>query len=230
MLDWLFASIDATRPHNVDVLTSWHGRFMTLAWVVCAPAGIVIARYFKVMPNQNWPEVLDNKRWWTLHLVLQITTAVAVALGLVLILLQTGGDAHLHRLLGWIVAAGLAAQLLSGIFRGTKGGPTDPGPDGSLDGDHYLMTRHRLIFEAFHKGMGYSLLALAAVTVFMGMWLANGPRWMFLVVLLYWLALSVITLVLARRTPRVTTYQAIWGPDKSLPGNKKTKGFEHPPD
>ena len=193
---------------------------MVLGWVICAPVGIVIARYFKVTPRQNWPSELDNKFWWNAHLFFQITTAGAVACGLAVILLQTRTGSHLHHVLGWVVCVGLVAQILSGIFRGTKGGPTDVAPDGSMDGDHYLMTRHRRVFEALHKRLGYLILVLAVVTVFMGMWLANAPRWMFLAPPIYWLGLFVVTMEFARRVPNVTTYEAIWGPDKTLPGNK----------
>ena len=32
-------------------------------WAVLLPLGALLARYFKVMPGQRWPDVLDNPRW-----------------------------------------------------------------------------------------------------------------------------------------------------------------------
>lgn len=214
------SSADASRPHDITSLVSWHARLMVLGWGICVPTGIVIARYLKVTPIQNWPDVLDNKLWWRCHLILQVSAVVLVCCGLGLILLQTGQQQDLHRTLGWLVTLGLAVQTLSGLMRGSKGGPTAPAPDGSWDGDHYLMTFRRRVFERVHKTLGYVLLALAVVTIFLGLWQVNAPRWMFLALPVFWTILIVVVRLVVRDVPRTTTYQAIWGPDPSLPGNR----------
>jgi hypothetical protein len=59
-MDWLLAPIDATRAHEVGFAVSWHARSMVLAWAVLAPLAVVIARYFKVLPGQDWPRELDR--------------------------------------------------------------------------------------------------------------------------------------------------------------------------
>ena len=59
-MEWLFASLDASRPHEITTVEAWHARFMVFAWGICVPSGIFIARFYKVTPNQDWPRVLDR--------------------------------------------------------------------------------------------------------------------------------------------------------------------------
>lgn len=203
---------------------AWHGRFMVLAWGICAPCGILVARYLKVTPRQRWPEELDNKFWWYSHLICQNTAVLAMAVGFVIIFANRGETAPsgLHALFGWSILLGTVAQVLSGLLRGTKGGPGDPLPDGSLLGDHYAMTPRRLLFERFHKWVGYALFLGAICVLLQGLWMLNAPRWMVLALLLYWSGL-VVVLKLLGPTPRVSTYQAIWGLDPAHPGNRESQ-------
>ena len=60
MWDWLLGPIDPSRAHEVGTLISWHARTMVLAWGILAPLAVMIARFFKVLPSQNWPGELDN--------------------------------------------------------------------------------------------------------------------------------------------------------------------------
>lgn len=218
--DWLLSGLDATRAHEITSVQSWHGRFMTLAWGICVPLGILIARYVKITPGQNWPDELDNQFWWRSHLFFQITAAVCLVIGLLVMLIGQGFQIKgLHPLLGWLVILGAASQILSGLLRGSKGGPTEA----VLVGDHYSMTRRRRIFEAFHKSMGYVLLFGGAVLVLQGLWSVNAPRWMYILLTGFWLCLGVMALVLRNRLQFVTSYQAIWGPDPDHPGNRDAK-------
>ncbi|MEM7522690.1 MAG: cytochrome b561 domain-containing protein [Pseudomonadota bacterium] len=226
MMEWLLASIDPTRPHIVDFATSWHGRIMTLSWGVIAPLAVLIARYFKILPGQHWPDELDNKVWWRSHWIGQTAGFGLSAIGFALVFWTDGGAWLPHSLIGYAVLAFGFAQILSGIWRGTKGGPTAPAPDGSWAGDHYDMTRHRLIFEMIHKSAGYVALALGAAAVLTGLWAANAPRWMWLGIAAWWLALLAAAVWLQRRGRAVDTYQAIWGPDERHPGNRlPTQGW-----
>lgn len=221
MLDWLMAPIDSARPHAVDWFVAWHARLMVLAWAILIPAGIVIARFFKITPRQRWPERLDNPLWWHSHRGLQYAGGVLMGLALALILRRTGtASGGWHGALGWAVLAGAGLQYLSGWLRGSKGGPTEPAPDGSLRGDHYDMTLRRRLFEIWHKGAGYALALMATATLLGGLWLANGPRWMWLVLALWWAGLGLLAVVLQRRGMAHDTYQAIWGPDPQHPGNR----------
>lgn len=219
-MDWLLAPIDPTRAHDVGLLVSWHGRVMMLAWGVLAPLAVLIARYFKVTPGQDWPRQLDNQFWWRSHWMGHacVTGLSLVGLGLILAAARSGS---LHGRFGYALLACLAVQVLLGIFRGSKGGPTAPAPDGSLHGDHYDMTSWRVVFEWIHKGLGYTSLALAMVVILMGLWAANALIWMWTAIALWWLALATVAMALQRRGFAVDTYQAIWGPDPAHPGNRR---------
>ena len=83
------------------------------------------------------------------------------------------------------------------------------------------MTPWRRMFEALHKALGYGLLALAAVTILLGMWAANAPHWMWIALPLWCLGLVALFIRLQRRGLAVDTYQAIWGDDPQHPGNQR---------
>lgn len=223
MLDWLLAPMDPTRLHTVGVEISWHARLMVLAWSVFVPTGILAARFFKIFPGQNWPQVLDDRRWWHTHRLSQYCGLVAVLAGLTFILsFQKKADADtfdLHHLLGWTTVALCFLQILSGWLRGSKGGPSSPARDGSLRGDHYDMTLRRRVFERYHKSMGYAALSISILTIATGLWQTNAPRWMSATLFVWYCILAGAFLVLQRRGMAHDTYQAIWGPDEVHPGN-----------
>ncbi|MEM7318408.1 MAG: cytochrome b561 domain-containing protein [Pseudomonadota bacterium] len=221
ILEWLLAPIDASRSHHIDLTIAWHARIMVIGWGVLIPTGIVIARYFKVTPGQDWPRALDNPFWWHSHLGLQ-QLGVALSIAGIALAVWASVPAHaLHKVLGWAVFAGGLLQVLSGWLRGTKGGPTAPAPDGSMRGDHYDMTIRRVIFEAVHKTLGYVLLVTAAVTILLGLWSVNAPVWMWLAITGYWVGLAGVAILAERRGMAIGSYQAIWGPDPKHPGNRQ---------
>lgn len=217
MIEWLTQPIDPTRTHEVSTYISWHGRLMVLAWGALFPLGILIARFWKVTPRQNWPKELDNQTWWHAHLGMQYTGGAIMIAALLIILVTPTGDST-HAYIGWVISGFAALQFLAGWFRGTKGGPTEP----SLRGDHFDMTPRRLAFEYFHKFAGYGLLALAIYGIATGMWLANAPHWMWIGLAGWWISLIAGFITLQRRGKAIDTYQAIWGPDPNLPGNRRT--------
>ena len=223
MLEWLLEPIDAARAHDLGWNLKWHGRFMVIAWGVLVPFGVIAARFFKVLPKQNFPSVVESLLWWRTHLFAQISALALMGVGLWIVLARTTsstsgtGSLGLHLALGWVVLALGAAQGLSGLMRGSKGGPTDP--RGRLRGDHYDMTRRRLVFEAVHKTLGYSALGLSMAAVLTGMWQANAPHWMWLLIPGWWLGLIMTFVWFTRRGMVVDTYLALWGPDPQHPGN-----------
>ena len=224
MVSWLLSPVDSSRPHDVDAATSWHGRLMVLIWAILFPAGILAARFFKIMPGQDWPRIVDNKHWWQTHLFTQYTGGALLLIALPLALYSTGTsqDAFVdgHHVLGWSVALLAAWQFLGGWLRGTKGGPTDPSPDGSLRGDHYDMTRRRRLFEYAHKIGGYAALLTATAAIVTGLYAANAPRWMWLGLIGWWGLLIVLAVRLQAKGLARDTYEAIWGPDNQHPGNR----------
>jgi len=185
---------------------------MVLAWSILLPLGVIGARFFKVMPGQDWPRELDNKTWWYAHLALQYSGVACMALGVCLVLGSTQGDsmvARWHALAGWLVGALGLLQVLSGLLRGSKGGPTEP----KIRGDHYDMTPRRVVFEWLHKCGGYTAILLAIFTTFSGLAAADAPRWMVFVLLIWWLILIMMWLILQKQGRCIDTWQAIWGAD-----------------
>lgn len=217
MWEWLASPIDPARAHDVGLAVSWHGRAMVFGWGVLAPLAVLIARFFKVLPTQDWPNETDSKFWWRVHWIGQSVVLVLSVIGIILILPSNFNDLSLHGWLGYAVMVGLVIQVALGMCRGSKGGPTDT----ALRGHHYDMTRWRLMFEALHKTIGYGVLGLAAVTILFGLWKANGPIWMWGALILWWAVLILAFRVLQRRGMAVDTYQAIWGDDPSHPGNQR---------
>lgn len=222
MMDWLTLPLDGTRAHEVGSAVAWHGRILVLAWGILSPLAVIAARFFKIMPGQDWPRELDNTTWWRTHKHGQTTVFVLTVAGISMTLFGAGspGPYFVHEWLGYGVLALLALQVLLGYVRGSKGGPTAPAPDGSLRSDHYDMTARCGACEKSHKTPGYALLLLSAATITFGLWLANAPRWMALVNRRWWTRLLVLGLALQRRGWAADTYQAIWGPDPSHPGNR----------
>jgi hypothetical protein len=86
MIDWLLGHIDRGRVHDLGRMVSWHARGMVLVWAILVPLGIISARYFKVMPGQDWPRRLDNRAWWIAHRVFQYSAGLTMLLSLGLIL------------------------------------------------------------------------------------------------------------------------------------------------
>jgi hypothetical protein len=220
MIEWLLAPIDSIRPHLIAHSVAWHGRMMVLAWGVLLPVGILAARFFKITSRQDWPRQLDNKAWWYTHNALQYSGAALVIAGALYVERSTALLSSYHALLGWSVVVLTIAQIVGGLLRGSKGGPTAPSKDGSLRGDHYDMTLRRRVFERVHKSLGYVAVVLALAALATGLWHANAPRWMWLVLAAWWLLLAVMGLRWQRQGRAVDTYQAIWGPDPSHPGNR----------
>lgn len=217
MIEWLAAPIDPSRLHIVADAVSWHGRLMTLSWGILLPLGILVARFFKITPGQDWPNRIDNRFWWRSHLSLQYSGIVLMLAGTLIILIAGSGSARwqTHGLLGHAVVLLGLGQILGGWLRGSKGGPTEA----EVRGDHYDMTARRRAFEWLHKSLGYMALILGVAAIVSGLWQANAPRWMWLSLGAWWSLLIGLAIVLQRQGRAFDTYQAIWGPDPRHPGN-----------
>jgi Eukaryotic cytochrome b561 len=217
-LHWLSSPLSGASEHLIESAVFWHARWMVLAWAVCLPLGALVARYFKITPRQDWPRVLDSKFWWHSHRVLQYTGILAMSAGAWLVWRTTDAPlwslTGLHRWLGWLVLLLGWLQMLGGILRGSKGGPTD----NPIAGDHYDMSRKRLMFERLHKSLGWLAVALAIAVIVLGLFMADAPRWMLCALLLWWIVLLTAAAYLQARGCNIDTYQAIWGIDPGLPG------------
>jgi hypothetical protein len=218
-MDWLLTPLSGASVHHIEPWTYWHARCMVLGWGVLLPLGALAARYFKVTPDQRWPEQLDNKAWWHAHRWLQWGGVAAMSVGALLAWGQGHGATRLAQLHGWagwaLVALGWL-QIAYGLRRGSKGGPTDAQPHG----DHYDMTPKRRHFERMHKGLGWLAVLAAVAGTVLGLVVADAPRWMAVVLAGWWLLLAAAAALWQRQGRCIDTYQAIWGPDTRHPGNR----------
>ncbi len=199
---------------------------MVLAWTCLIPMGVVVARFYKVLPKQDWPRELDSQFWWIAHRLFQYG-GIAAAVAAVYLLWDEPAQKSSallvwHVWLGWVVMVLCGLQVLGAWLRGSKGGPVDAQawPDSPIErGDHYDMTRRRRVFEYVHINVGYVLVLLAALTTGLGLSLSGAPVWMWLLLGFCWLVLILCFIALERRDRRVSTYKAIWGPSEHHPGN-----------
>jgi hypothetical protein len=227
VVHWLVTPISGSDHHVIDPRIAWHARAMVLAWSVLLPLGALVARFLKIVPGQDWPRELDRRTWWNAHRVLQYS-GVAISLGGVVLAWRatTYADAwrSAHVILGWLLTVAGLAQLVSSWLRGSTGGPgaaSSTVPDGATTGDHYTMTPRRILFERFHKTIGWVAVAVALVTTVLGLLTVDAPRWMVLVVGAWWALLVSAFVVLQRAGWCADTYQAIWGPSPVHPGNRR---------
>lgn len=219
LVTWLTTPWSGATTHGIATSTAWHARLMVLSWAILMPLGAFAARFYKVLPTQNWPEALDNSTWWNAHRWMQGTAVLCMTAGLVLVFAAGRGDgaaANVHGTLGWLLCIAAWLQVLAGVFRGSKGGPADV----RLRGDHYDMSSRRLWFERLHKGLGWMAIVAAIPTIALGLKVSDAPRWMACVLIAWWAALAVWFVRLQMQGRCIDTYQAIWGPDEAHPGNR----------
>lgn len=218
--DWLLTPLSGASEHHFAGRLAWHARLMVFGWGILLPLGALAARFFKVMPAQDWPQQLDHKAWWHAHRVLQYAGVLAMTVGLGLAWGLANGHgiaAQVHAWLGWSLCIAGWVQVAGGLLRGGKGGPADV----QLRGDHYDMTRRRIGFECLHKSLGWLAIVLAWVSIALGLVAADAPRWMAVVLALWWSAFVAVFVRLQRQGRCIDTYQAIWGPGAEHPGNRR---------
>jgi hypothetical protein len=241
LLQWLVTPISGASDHAIAMPLAWHGRFMVLAMGLLTPPLIIVARFFKIMPRQNWPRQLDNPFWFIAHRRWGHIVGAIVAIAMAFVLAERGLQwplQNVHTAAGWLLVFLVLVQLIGSWLRGSHGGPVDPftrkpRPRELWPGDHFSMTRRRIIFEFVHKAGGYLLLALTVPALCTGLIAADAPRWMPLALGVWWLVMAGVFASLQRAGRCVDTYQAIWGLDPDLPGNRRRPiGFgivRHPP-
>ena len=213
--------------HAVDFAVAWHGRLMFVAWLVVVPISIMVARFYKVTPHQNWPAALDNPFWFIWHRRLGYLAIILTLAGLCVLVLSRKGnwfEASHHAIAGWSVIALALAQIANSLLRGTHGGPIDPitrqaKARETWFGDHYCMTTRRVVFEYLHKIIGSIAIVAMLFACSSGLYLADAPRWMWLGLVSICAIFAIAFIRLQRRGRCIDTYQAIWGLDPTLPGN-----------
>ncbi len=229
ILHWLLTPISGAGDHFIADPIAWHGRLMVLALGLLTPPVIIVARFFKVTPRQDWPCDLDNPFWFITHRRWGHISGAMVAAGLFFVLVERGWEPpwqNLHTGAGWAIIVLVLIQVIGAWLRGSHGGPIDPftrqsRPPQQWPGDHYSMTPRRVAFEYVHKTVGYVLLALTIVALVTGLIAADAPRWMPVALGMWWIVMLGVFVVLQRVGRCIDTYQAIWGLDPSLPGNRR---------
>ncbi len=219
LFNWLLAPLSGAATHSIAGWAAWHARLMVFAWGGLIPLGAIAARFYKVTGDQDWPAQLDNKTWWHLHRWMQAMGVLAMTVGVALALgagARGSMAAWTHVGLGWWVCAAGWLQVAAGVFRGSKGGATDA----QMRGDHYDMSRWRIGFERLHKGLGWLAIGVAVPTIAIGLMVADAPRWMAVVLTLWWMGVGSWFVRLQVLGRCMDTYQAIWGPGDVHPGNR----------
>ena len=228
-MNWLLAQISGATAHSISSGIAWHGCLMVLAWVVLMPVGFLVARFYKITPGQDWPRWLDNPFWFRNHrrlgYAIGIVTVIAMASILwvdgTLILWQSN-----HAIRGWVLLLLACFQIFGSLLRGTHGGPVDRSPSKvhprqQWPGDHFNMTRRRILFEYSHKIVGYFLVPLTIWQIASGLRDADAPRWLWVLISLWTLAFISAFVKLQLAGKCIDTYQAIWGLDETLPGYRR---------
>lgn len=185
-----------------------HAGLMLTAWCLIVPLGVLIARYFKVTRQQDFPAELDNNFWWNWHRALQYLGVAISTVGYgAMVALNGLAAGSLHSRIGLVIVVLGWCQLISAWARGSKGGPTDT----QMRGDHYDMTPRRRAFEIFHKSIGWLAVIGAVSAAATGIELAGLPGYWqaALAVLVFGYLLAAWLFHVQRR--HVSTYLAIWG-------------------
>lgn len=219
------------RPGHADALNQvdrWHGVLMGLGGGILAPLAVLAARYWKVVPGQDWPRELNHRGWQRVHGLFGWTAILSLLIGAYLAFQGMSMHAHLrhpHAWAGWGVVLLLVLMVINIALRGSTGGPGHHLPRTlvhlhDVPGDHYDMTFRRRFFEFVHRLLGYGLLLVPAGTILSGYWRAGVPRWILLCTLLWWGLLLLLAWRWERQGRAVDGYQARWGPSMAHPGNR----------
>jgi hypothetical protein len=228
IIQWWRAPLYITPTLTASSAERAHAWLMVFAIVLCLPISSLIARYFKVTRKQNWPIVLDSKFWWYSHLLLgyggMTLALVAVALfwsDLKILdgdrIKRLGAPQLLHFAIGWATLLVGIFLVVSGWFRGSKGGPNDK----QLRGDHYDLTPKRLRFESIHKYAAYGFLVLSLFAAGFGVITAGLPRWSLLMFALGVLGLCALAIRWELKGRNIPSYQATFGLKQEHPGNRR---------
>ncbi|MDO4637306.1 MAG: hypothetical protein Q4B13_07145 [Lautropia sp.] len=227
-LAWFREPLHAGLQDHLNLFDVWHGVLMAFAGVILVPVGVMAARYWKIVPGQDWPRVLNHRGWQYVHLLSGGVACLCLVLGVMLAFLGMSLSHHLmhfHGWSGWGVMALLLLMVLNILLRGSVGGPGRHQARTlvhlhDIPGDHYDMTRRRRFFERVHRWLGYGWLVALMATVVGGYWYVNVPRGLMAVTVIWWAGLVLLAVRWERQGRAVDGYQARWGPSMAHPGNR----------
>ncbi|HEY4773183.1 MAG TPA: cytochrome and DOMON domain-containing protein [Xanthobacteraceae bacterium] len=203
-----------------------HAVVMVASWGLLVPILLVITRFYKVTPRQDYPALTDNPFWFRTHRLWMTVVVIASTLAAGMAAWTIGGLSleTVHGRIGAaVIALGWFHQGLSAL-RGTHGGPWDrqhrPRPPDQWFGDHYSMTARRRIFEAIHIPSGFLTAAAGIAAVLTGLflfslswhWYAGYGAFLLVILGLSW--------KFTRDGRHIRTYVALWGASPQHPGNR----------
>lgn len=228
LIGWLCAPM---LPGAVDELNRtdfWHAVLMSVAGGVLVPVIVLAARYWKIVPGQDWPRVVNHRGWQRVHGIGGAVALVSLLSGAYLAFSGMSLHQHLahpHAWAGWFVTLMLVMLIINVAIRGSTGGPGKRQERTlvhlhDVPGDHYDMTARRRFFEFTHRLLGYGLLIAMMLTIISGFWFVNVPRAVALGMGMWWVLLAVLAFRWEREGRAVDGYQARWGPSMSHPGNR----------
>merc|ERR1719369_154587 len=106
-----------------DLLVKLHGLFMLMAWLGCAGAGMIMARYFK----QTWKgkQIFGADRWFQAHRLFMVSAVILTVAAVVVIVIEVGvtplNIEHLstnaHPIIGLICVILAIIQPIMAAFR-----------------------------------------------------------------------------------------------------------------
>merc|ERR1719369_1919673 len=144
------------------ILFKLHGLFMLMAWIGCAGAGMIMARYFK----QTWKgkQIFGEDRWFQAHMLFMDCAVVLTVAAMVVIVIEVGVDPlniqHLsmnaHPVIGLICVILAIIQPIMAAFR------PHPGDSG------------RKIFNWAHWGVGNMAYVFGICAMFLAGTLSNA--------------------------------------------------------
>ncbi len=227
-LDWLRAPLHTGPLDDVNPVDFWHGVLMGTAGAVLVPVAVLAARYWKIVPGQDWPRIINHRGWQRVHGLCGVAAVLCLVAGVAMAFQGMSLASHLahpHAWMGWGVMAVLLLLVVNIALRGSIGGPGRHQPRTlvhlhDVPGDHYDMTRRRRIFEHGHRWLGYGLMLALFANVMTGYWHVNVPRGLALATLAWWACLALMAWRWERQGRAVDGYQARWGPSMAHPGNR----------
>ncbi|WP_455227307.1 cytochrome b561 domain-containing protein [Lautropia mirabilis] len=227
-LDWLRAPLHTGPLDDVNPVDFWHGVLMGTAGAVLVPVAVLAARYWKIVPGQDWPRIINHRGWQRVHGLCGVAAVLCLVAGVAMAFQGMSLASHLahpHAWMGWGVMAVLLLLVVNIALRGSIGGPGRHQARTlvhlhDVPGDHYDMTRRRRIFEHGHRWLGYGLMLALFANVMTGYWHVNVPRGLALATLAWWACLALMAWRWERQGRAVDGYQARWGPSMAHPGNR----------
>jgi len=158
-LDWLRAPLHTGPLDDVNPVDFWHGVLMGTAGAVLVPVAVLAARYWKIVPGQDWPRIINHRGWQRVHGLCGVAAVLCLVAGVAMAFQGMSLASHLahpHAWMGWGVMAVLLLLVVNIALRGSIGGPGRHQPRTlvhlhDVPGDHYDMTRRRRIFDQSEK-------------------------------------------------------------------------------